>query len=270
MARPVIANQQLRAYRLYSGRGFSAGAITSTLEQEFDEPVSKRTVERWIGKFKKLPSENTGLDQPFHWHLFEDYGIPWEASELILSLTRFILLEPVVDDFEFSQEGPITVRQVIWWWRVSRAVPELWEESTIPLYDLYSMAQRFVFREVERDVLQLPVDFSDLEAHLIYKPWIGGLDGDNHLFYEQAIRKGEISELTELSVSNVDAWVEAMIAGKLPDKGDSAFVPFPKYKELLTTQQHVLFNEEHEALRKRRANGEIISSEEYVQIFGYG
>ena len=52
MGRPKSPeNQQLRAYALHE-QGFLPKAIKQELEQEFEKPVSLRTVERWRSDFK--------------------------------------------------------------------------------------------------------------------------------------------------------------------------------------------------------------------------
>lgn len=157
MPRPKKSpEQQVRAYQLHQQR-FGAGAITLQLELEFEAPVSRRTVERWIGGFPK----DSELDSPFEWHRMEEYGLPWEASAFLLEMLfaaresrlNHLLPEP-------------TVRQARWWWRVHLAAPEIRDPD-----DLILLAQRFVSREIAHDILGSPLDLGDLQALLAYKRW---------------------------------------------------------------------------------------------------
>ena len=174
--------QQLRAHHLLK-QGLGAGAITIQLEQEFDEPVKRRTVERWIEGFTE-PESNE--DSAFQWHQLEEIGIPWEASDWILS--AWVRAK---DGRGIPQFTP-TARQVKWWYRVHRAIPDLDDRKVA------FIAQRFVAREVAHVVLGEPLYLDDLTAWVSYRGWdsfdhVGSLSG--HDRYLQAVEENRIPEL---------------------------------------------------------------------------
>ena len=187
MARP-IANpaQRLRAFQLYHD-GYGPAATLNKLREEFERPVSTRTVATWVKEFK-VQVEETGLnlDAPFEWHRLEEYGLPWEASDYLLEILWLHQNGKIVRSPSAPAPTP-SVRQVRWWWRIHKAVP------TIGKRDTWFLALRFMLRELAHDVLNLPLDVADLEAHLAYKPW----DEDRREIYNKAVEDGRIPGLKD-------------------------------------------------------------------------
>jgi hypothetical protein len=198
MPRPKAhPDQHLRAYRLWRG-GKGQTDIWNTLAEGFDDPVSERTVGTWVRGFKDLSPETIDLDSPFEWHRLESYGLPWEAGGYVLELWRLnvegnlIAYEIILADgaIRTPQSGP-TIRQAHWWWRIHQAIPDLgFSEVNI-------LADNFVLRELNRDVLAIPMELADLQAFIAYRPW-EGLPGDSTKYegYREAISQGRILPLT--------------------------------------------------------------------------
>ena len=217
--------QHKRAYDLFL-EGSGPAAILRMLEDEFEEPVSARTVATWVKSFKELSPGTVSLDSPFEWHRLEEYGLPWEASAYLLEMWAFVQENEIYEARGFTIPPP-TIRQVRWWWRVHLAVPEL------DMADVWVLAQRFAFRELAHEVLGQPSGMADLEAHLAYKPWEGWPDSTEKLErYHRAIEEGRIPPLR---------FYKAMIVGPQMDKamvrsmlGSQMFVP--GYPELLFSQ----------------------------------
>ena len=210
MGRPRKSpDQQFKAWGLYSqsGRSLSAKAITLQLEQGFEEPVSQRTVERWLQHWKEQAVE---LDRPFLWAKMEDYGLPWESSAFLLTMWAFVNERGHIPDIPRSVDSTLpagTTRQVRWWWRVHLAAPDM------SLYDVYWLAQKFVFREQVEIVLGLPQPFDDLQALLAYRPWTSQSARER---YQIAVHEGRISpvrglvagqgEEKDLAIAVKEAW----------------------------------------------------------------
>ena len=198
MARPVDdAGQILFAYAQYKKGVYTGAALWRKLVEQFgDKAKTERQVRRWIEHFKELDASTSGLDDPFEWHRLEEYGLPWQSGEFLLSLWARIrsgeifkvaLVESDLELIDESQHPPIpTVRQVRWWWSVHLAVPN------VEPIDVYFLAQRFVMRELERDVLATPLVVDDLEAHLAFRRWESD---DLRRRYKEAIDAAYIQSL---------------------------------------------------------------------------
>ena len=185
MPRPITsAEQRLIAYSLYQQK-IGPTAILKALRERFDKPVSPRTVANWVKVFKRVGEENA-TESTFEWHRMEEYGLPWDASALLLDIWANI------------QDGeglpPPTVRQVRWWWRVHWAVPD------IEGYDVWVFAQRFVYRELRHELLGEPLELADLEAHLAYKPWASE---EQHQMYQRAITRQRIPPLRQDAIQTL-------------------------------------------------------------------
>jgi hypothetical protein len=183
------ADQQLTAWQLYSqtNKKLSARSICRKLEEEFPEPVSQRTVERWLHAWR---DQDSSLDAPFQWYLMEEYGLPWQASEYLLEMWAYFLVRSVYNP---KAEPPPTVRQVRWWWRVHQAAPD------IDRQDVWWIAQEFVVREVAHEVLAQPLEMADVEAWLAVKPWSGE---DQRSTYLSTVRIGLIPPLRAVDQSS--------------------------------------------------------------------
>ncbi len=193
------------AYDLYR-EGAGPKAIYEAIWERFgDEAVSERTVATWVKGFKSLSPETIALDSPFQWHLMDRYGLPWEAGQYIMDI--LYLIEEIREVQKARAEtiprnGRVritphpTARDALWCWRVHLAAPEI--ATTVGyLSDVYHLARQFAFREIARDVLASPVETADLEALLVYKPWLdfGGEDV-RHQAYHKALDEGAVLPLS--------------------------------------------------------------------------
>ena len=201
--------QHTDAYNLYQ-EGLGQTAIAQKLVELFPSPVSERTVGNWIRGFKRLNPILLALDSPFQWHRAEEYDLPWEASAYLLEMWRMVMNGEVIQFNERGDRAP-TVRQAKWWWRIHQAVPDVSSKG-----DVWFLAQRFVNREMLIQVLDEPLEFADLEAHLAYKPWE---NEDRIEAYRTAVQEGRIAELRRddpvsimLATSREDAFFAAIEA----------------------------------------------------------
>ena len=185
MPRPkASASQQGRAYELYQEK-LGPTAIFEKLREEFENPISARTVSAWIRGFRNLTKELTDLDAPFEYHRMGEYGLPWEAGGYLMEMWAWArefwadLAEKLGDP-----EPPLpTVRLARWWWRVHLLVPE---ETR---FDVYIWAQAFSWRELLQDVLDETADMTGLSAYLAYRPWESA---DQRFAYVQAVGQKRI------------------------------------------------------------------------------
>lgn len=208
MPRPQIhPAQRLVGYKLWrEGRG--PKAIWEKLEAEFaGETVSERTVATWIKGFKELKPEETSPDDPFQWHQLERYGLAWETGPYLLGLSFFLSETMTIPLCGASQvmipalpEFVPTVRQVRWWWRIHLAGAKSgdWPIGELPdaveMFDVFFLAQRFVYREMAQDILRQPPDMADLDALLVYQPWASA---DRHEAYLKAVREERVPRLQD-------------------------------------------------------------------------
>ena len=181
-------DQILRAYQLWVKR-LNAAAISRKLQEEFDNPKDVSTVRRWIrSKFSSMgDKEEANPDAPFEWHRMDEYGLPWEASQSLLTLwSDDRRTAGIVRDYEDIQLTPPTVRRVRWWWRVKQAAPELRD------IDIRPIAAAYERRELRGDLAIEKHDFEDLNACLAFKPWSSPQLADA---YEDSKAKGLIPKL---------------------------------------------------------------------------
>lgn len=205
MARPKAnPEQHLKAYQHWRD-GLGQTVIHDNLEKEFEKPVSERTIANWITGFKTLSKETVSLDSIFQWHLLDKYGLPWEASPFLLEMC---LVSQHIDlhtdgEFEHTYDDGQTaslihlpiVREVVWWWRIHLAAPELGRDFGTT-NNIREIAGEFVVRELLHEILGRPLEMADLEAWLTWKPW---LSEDRDAEYRQAINRGIIPPVrTEL------------------------------------------------------------------------
>lgn len=126
----------------------------------------RRTLERLVKDLRENSRAATKtvaiLDQPFEWHLMEEYGIPFEAGDYLLGLVRDWL---EIDDAEHITQHP-SARSVLWSWRIHLADPIL------TYYPVNMLALAFENRDYLNSLVGRPgFGFQDLEALLVYKPW---------------------------------------------------------------------------------------------------
>ena len=253
MSRPVASpDQQIIAYT-YFRRGFSARAILKLLELNFDTPVSLRTVERWVSGFKSRGKDDAEfLDELFIWSRLDEYpGIPWEASSLMLRMTRYA-----------AEHWPLrpTVREVRWWWRIHLALPEVTELS-----DIWGISFIFAQRDLLQHVLKKPDPMSDLEAMLTYSPWQSDANWES---YAAAITDGWVAApgppIPLKGIKNLQRVSEA--GNNLEDDSYVSMLGFPRWlpsrlSEGLdgkgTIDRLISFQEELKALQETSAQWNV-------------
>lgn len=166
----------MRAYELFRDRGYGATAILMTLEQEFEKPVSQRTVESWLHGFKNLGDDIKARDDPFSWSALGGASIPWEASEWILRCQQQGY-QGQLEAVAFARSLGIDVgtihiiaatftnRLVTWYWRIHLAAPDLISPSDVEPLALLCAAQ-----ERMQDIAGKPMDIAMLEDWLTLRP----------------------------------------------------------------------------------------------------
>lgn len=185
MPRPkASASQHGRAYELYQEK-LGPTAIFDKLCEEFENPVSARTVSAWLGGFRNLAKELTDLDAPFEYHRMDEFGLPWEAGGYLMEMWAWAkeFWADLAEKLGDAEPPPPTVRQARWWWRVHLLVPE---ESR---FDVYIWAQAFLWREMLHDVLDETADMTGLSAYLAYRPWASA---EQRITYGQAVGQKRI------------------------------------------------------------------------------
>ena len=175
----------------YSGR--THGRILRMLKDGYGtDAVSARTLSNWIAHFKSMGKEAISREVPFELHLMEEYGLPLEASEYIsemlfrLSTTPSMPLFPSIWDYESGDEWNPTVREIEWWWRVHNMADDF------TYRDVYLLASHYAMRELLEKIGGIPVDYSDLNAFMTYKPW-RSMDRTEH--YRNAIKAEKFKEI---------------------------------------------------------------------------
>jgi len=180
----------------FRGQGLKLDAIWKAVRDPETELPDRRTVARYVKKYDELPDSVRQLDRPFEWHRLEEYGLPWEAGEWLLDLW-FVAQEswlgtvPPEDPFL----SVLTVRRVLWWWRLHLAAPEVERLGSaiardVGKIDLILLAEQFVTRELAHHVLGEELYLADLEALIAYKPWVE----ERLETYRQAVKERRVPE----------------------------------------------------------------------------
>lgn len=199
--------QKLEAYSIYTqrkaaGKDVSAVAIQVDLEEKHQEgTASYRVIANWVKEFKNSDERQALLDSPFEWHLMDQYGLPWEATSCLTEFLFMVEKWRVIDGAQKAVSPrliiapPFTVREAIWFWRLHQSAPEI-EATTGNWLDVMILASQFVRRDMAADVLRQPRYMADLEALLLYKPYLdfGGQEV-RHQAYHSAVDEGVIPTL---------------------------------------------------------------------------
>jgi hypothetical protein len=212
---------------LWATLSFGPTAIHEALQEEFTgkgtrKPVSIDTVKKWIAEFKKL---NTDLDQPFSWHRMDEYGIPWEASGVMLRTWKaYITTMAPLYEVEGRRSTHPTVRQVRWWWRAFKSVSPVFinDEKKADYLDFALWGDNFAMREIKYEVLGHEPNFDDLFAYLAFRPWTSNEARSEYL---EAIQEHLIPALQGKSLDLDVEFVNRVIGGE--DLDLDAFFPLP-------------------------------------------
>ena len=79
-----------------------------------------------------------------------------------------------------------TVREVEWWWKVHLIEKNFTYENVFMVAKIYSSREQLA-------LMNIPVNFSDINGFLTYKPW---LDEKRLKNYQKAIKAKELNQLT--------------------------------------------------------------------------
>ena len=125
----------------------------------------------------------------------EEAGIPWEASEFLLQMWRAI----VTGELIYWYREPPTMRQMVWFWRVHLAAPEL--KPKFPTGNgILVLAQQFLQRELRHELLAEPLIIEDLTAYLACTPW---RSPEHRFAYEEGVANRHILALRGQSIEGL-------------------------------------------------------------------
>ena len=166
MARPrKHGEQELRAYKLYQS-SLGVSAIIAELETTFDEPVSKRTVERWVAKFKESPTKTAKMDQAVDWNELSG-ELPEADIGFLLSTWAYAVEHALEDELTVTDSGTRcpSHRQAEWWWRLHQASPNA------PLMTILIMGNELANRALLRELDLGPPEDHDIWAFFAFNGW---------------------------------------------------------------------------------------------------
>jgi hypothetical protein len=123
------------------------------------------------------------LDEPFQWHKLDQYGLPWEASGYLLTLWHGIWSGELETFYPIEEAKRITARNVLWWWRVHLAAPDI-----SPMHTLM-WASRFVNNEIYYLANNIEPDFEGFYQALAYRSSEGEEQAEIH---NRAVEEGRI------------------------------------------------------------------------------
>jgi len=158
-----------RAIRLkWENPKWGATRIARILHREFPDVKlpSDRQIYRWI---KDLPAV-TDQDRPWSFSQNEKADVPWEATPLLLKLTKV-------------HGDQLTNRVAKWCWRARIAAPNLSDGDT------FDLGKEYADREWLGGILKVEPNFDDLDEILKYHPW---KSQESYTEYVQAVKKGVI------------------------------------------------------------------------------
>ena len=196
-----------RAIRLkWENSKWGATRIYRILASEFPDVnlPSDRQIYRWI---EDLPAV-TDQDRPWTFSQNEKADVPWEATPLLLKLTK-------------GHADQLTNRVAKWCWRAHIAAPNLSDGHT------FDLGKEYADREWLGGVLKVEPNFDDLDGSLIYQPW---KSQESYAEYVQAVKTGVVAG--DLGVGDFeddgeeDAFRAAQERGELP--GIPAMWRFPR------------------------------------------
>lgn len=246
--------QQLEAYSIYTQRkaaGEDVSAVDIQVDLEVKHPegtASYRLITNWVKEFNNRDEWQTLLDSPFQWHLMDKYKLPWQAGDYLMDI--FYRLEVSRSGMHGMPQRikgftvipqPFSVREASWCWRVHLAGPEIGKDVGLSV-DVACLASEFAFRESVRDVLGRPLEVADLEALLVYKPWLDfGREEHRHQGYHKAVGEGVVSPVK--STLDILLGIVGPNITEMPYEVAVTTHISGEHPELLMSQQHQLVKE---------------------------
>jgi hypothetical protein len=291
MSRPrKYEAQKLEAYSIFTQRkaadeDVSAVDVQVDLEEKHPEgTASYRLVANWVKEFNNRDEWQVILDSPFQWHLMDQYKLPWEAGDYLMDIVYKMGVtcsalkgKPVVIGLDPTLEAqvgaetaqrirsswqsrgtreytvpllPLSVREANWCWRVHLAAPEIGRDVGLSV-DVADLSIEFAFRELVRDMLGRPFEVADLEALLVYKPWLDFKKEEvRHQTYHVAVDQGVAPPVkSSLDIMLGIEWLN--IIEEIPLIASNTHISV-EHPELLMSQQWEIRKERsnHEAQRK--------------------
>ena len=174
--------QRMRTLELF-GASLGPTPIYRKLQDEYQDPVSLKTVKNWLADFRRPGKEGEERNpeeakflislKPFTWGDIGQHEIPWEASEFIARL-----MVENVDSMKGTHHRSLLRIQVLWLWRFSLLAP------TLPISRLLKMSGHIIIEQLRAVLNGEPMDFDDIYWWLAYEPW---KNLEKHKVYEAAI-----------------------------------------------------------------------------------
>lgn len=159
-----------------TGEKSSAAAITRELEELGPDCPSRRTIQRIIEDFRRLPDDARREYSVFRWpQSMEQGALPWEASSELLELQRYLLLSPRWG----GNATVMPVRFARWYWRACQAMADAEIDLRIDL------AARLAYWEITGEGQR--EDVEALHWYLVLSEW---RSPEHRERYERAIRSG--------------------------------------------------------------------------------
>ena len=201
---PILHQAAYHLWRDGNGPASIAKSLFKNFSSDGQDVVSERTIAKWVKAFKGLTPNEVDFDSHFHWNSMEQHGIPWEAGNYLNNMLYVIHSlnhsETIAETLHmsmpyFGRDLQLSFRYAKWCWRVHLAAPEI-GETVGTLSDVFFIAIQFGDREIFTEILEQPIETEDLEALLVYKPWldVGGTE-ERHSAYHRALEKGTIPSI---------------------------------------------------------------------------
>jgi hypothetical protein len=230
---PMLHQEAYHLWRDGNGPAAISKSLFKNFSSDGQDVVSERTIAKWVKAFKSLTANEVDSDSNFHWHSMEQHGIPWEAgnylNNMLYAIHSLNHSNSTADTLQmprscYCRDLQLSFRYAKWCWRVHLAAPEI--GATVgKLSDVFFIAIQFGDREIFTEILEQPIEIEDLEALLVYKPWLDvGETEERHSAYHRAVEQGTISSFYTASHT------------------------FNSHPELLESQQNDLVFEEKQAL----------------------
>lgn len=158
--------------------GETVDSIRDAINAGFQHPqgkeFSRNTVHNYTKKYDAISAEERRLDQPVSWNtLGEDFGIPWDDLPFLLQVWAFWIGRPPL------------AREVLWWWKIHKAVPDAPENIVWAVTIVFTAVERY-----EKTTGQA-TDWAPDWAFLAFKPWFSH---ERHKEYESQLAQGLIRQ----------------------------------------------------------------------------